>query len=568
MSNGGPLPRTRLRLIKAAPAMRSAQLTTPREGAVSFIVAFAALLLTHFPLLRLPYYWDEAGYYVPAARDLMLSGNPIPHSTAANPHPPLVIAWLAAAWKVFGYSPVVAHMAMLIFAALAVAGVYHLARRVAHREVAFAAALLTFLYPVFFAQATLAQLDVAATAFTVWGLLFYLEDRKPACVIALSLAALAKETAILTPVALFAWELVCYFRRKQAGTASLCPVMRDQQNQSMFLLVPIAPLFGWLMFQYGRTGHLLGDPEFVRYNLTSTLTPARFALAIVQRLWQLAGHMNMYVLTVATVLAMFFPALPERRKGRVVQMPEETPPRQRIATATQVAFGVVAIAYVVALSLIGGAVLARYMLPVVPLLIVICVSTLRRRVVVWKWVVGTVAVGFGLSLFINPPYRFAPEDNLAFRDYVEMHQRAARILRQQYGTARVLTAWPASDELSRPWLGYVDRPMQITRIENFSVAEIAAASHRADYDVALVFSTKYQPAGGSPLDWIPWWRRAHEKYFDFHQDLPPELVAQWLHGELVYSEHSSGQWVGIITFPRVVNAKSGQWRFPLSPSAQ
>jgi hypothetical protein len=36
----------------------------------------------------------------------------------------------------------------------------------------------------------------------------------------------------------------------------------------------------------------------------------------------------------------------------------------------------------------------------------------------------------------------------------------------------------------------------------------------------------------------------------------------------VYSEHSSGQWVGIIAFPRVVNAKSGQWRFPLSPLAQ
>ncbi len=34
-----------------------------------FPVIFAALYLTHWSLLRLPYYWDEAGYYIPAAWD-------------------------------------------------------------------------------------------------------------------------------------------------------------------------------------------------------------------------------------------------------------------------------------------------------------------------------------------------------------------------------------------------------------------------------------------------------------------------------------------------------------------
>ena len=32
-------------------------------------VLFAALILLHLPLLRLPYFWDEAGYYIPAAWD-------------------------------------------------------------------------------------------------------------------------------------------------------------------------------------------------------------------------------------------------------------------------------------------------------------------------------------------------------------------------------------------------------------------------------------------------------------------------------------------------------------------
>jgi hypothetical protein len=37
-----------------------------------------AVCLTHFTLLRLPYYWDEAGYYIPAAWDFFRTGSLIP----------------------------------------------------------------------------------------------------------------------------------------------------------------------------------------------------------------------------------------------------------------------------------------------------------------------------------------------------------------------------------------------------------------------------------------------------------------------------------------------------------
>ena len=43
--------------------------------ALVFAVIFVAIFLLHVPLLQLPYFWDEAGYYVPAARDLLLSGS-------------------------------------------------------------------------------------------------------------------------------------------------------------------------------------------------------------------------------------------------------------------------------------------------------------------------------------------------------------------------------------------------------------------------------------------------------------------------------------------------------------
>ena len=70
--------------------------------ALVFVVIFIVVFLLHAPLLKLPYFWDEAGYYVPAARDLLLNGSLIPHTTVSNAHPPLVMAWVALWWKLVG----------------------------------------------------------------------------------------------------------------------------------------------------------------------------------------------------------------------------------------------------------------------------------------------------------------------------------------------------------------------------------------------------------------------------------------------------------------------------------
>src|ERR1035438_10621876 len=46
-----------------------------------FPVIFTALYATHFTLLSVPYYWDEAGYYIPAAWDFFRTGSLIPITT-------------------------------------------------------------------------------------------------------------------------------------------------------------------------------------------------------------------------------------------------------------------------------------------------------------------------------------------------------------------------------------------------------------------------------------------------------------------------------------------------------
>ena len=186
-------------------------MTSPTRSALPhpalvFVGIFVGIFLLHLPLLQLPYFWDEAGYYVPAARDFLLTGSLIPHTTVSNAHPPLVMAWIALWWKSVGYAPVVTRSAMLVVAAFSLLGVFRLAQRVANTQVAIASTLCTALYPVFFAQSSLAQVDLAAAGLIFWGLCAYVEDRPVAVAMWFSLAALAKETAILAPVGLAGWE--------------------------------------------------------------------------------------------------------------------------------------------------------------------------------------------------------------------------------------------------------------------------------------------------------------------------------------------------------------------------
>ncbi|HSA92572.1 MAG TPA: glycosyltransferase family 39 protein [Terriglobales bacterium] len=503
----------------------------------TFALIFTALFLLHSPLLRLPYFWDEAGYFVPAARDLLLTGDPIPQSTLSNAHPPLVMAYLALWWKLSGLMPAVTRTAMLLVAALALVGVHRLARQVANAEVAAAATVVTALYPVFFMQSVMAHLDLAAMALTMWALSFYVERRMARATLLFALAALAKETAIVAPLALAGWQ---FLRRAKAPHD---PEESRHGPQYLLLLLAAVPLALWFEYHRERTGYLFGNPEYVRYNLLATFDPLRMALAALRRLWQAFGHQGLWALTLAGLLAMF------RRPLR-----EGDQERPRIALGTQMTFAVVIAAYVAAFSVAGGAVLARYMLPAVPLVVIVWVSTLRRRLRHWRALVATVAAVFVAAMFLQPPVPFSPEDSLAWRDYVLMHKRAADYLSQRYSLARVLTAWPGTDELTRPYLGYARIPLRVIALRDFSPPQMAiAARNNALYDVALLFSTKPDPPQNL-LRRFPQWERWETHFFDYHRDPEPESAAALLGGHIVYQERRGGQWVAVIEIGRVQNA--------------
>ena len=532
--------------------MRLKKLIEPRLDAplplwMIFPVIFAALYASHFTLLRVPYYWDEAGYYIPAAWDFFRTGSLIPVTTLTNAHPPLPSIYLALWWKASGFYPEVTREAVLMVAALGLLAVWRLAMRLTGVvPVAFWTVLLTGLYPIWFAQSSLAHADIFAAACSLWGLVYALpeRDRKPwAAALWFSAAALSKETAIAIPLTLAAVCLVEAFRGRQARAhkAARHRLLRE----AAWLSSCILPLATWYAWHYAKTGFLFGNPEFLRYNAEANLSPLRFLAAFLHRILHLTAHMNMFVPVLMIIAALLLAPRPDA----------EGHERAGIGPSALRRIGLLILMNALLFSVLGGALLTRYLLPMYPLILLVAVTTFYRRIPYWHGVALFSAGAFLVGLFVNPPYGFAPEDNLAYAHAVRLQLAGIAQLEHRYPGATVLTAWPMSDELTRPELGYVKQPWDVERIEDFTPAQIALAAQEPEkYSAALVFSTKYDPpspllsmgAGSQALD---------ERFFGLHHDLPPESIAQQLGGTMVWRRDDQGMWIALIRFNRQVEAR-------------
>jgi hypothetical protein len=421
-------------------------------------------------------------------------------------------------------------------ASFALLAVYRLAQRVTGQtSIAAATTLLTAFYPVWFAQSTLAHADLFAAALTLWGLVFYLpgarSPRIPIAALCFTLAALSKETTICTPLALAAYEAW-----RAIGDKS---IRRLAARNVAWLLTPVLLLCGWYTYHWRHTGYVFGNPEFLRYNATATLSPLRIVLALFHRVVHLTVHMNLFVPVLCACASLFL--VPRPLSDGIIRpaLPREcVVPLAWVFAANTLLF-----------SVLGGALLTRYLLPLYPLVLLVCVAAFWRRVPAWGSMVALAALAFCLALFINPPYRFAPEDNLSYADAIRLQQQAIHQAVTRYPGETILTAWPATDELTRPELGYMRRPVSVVSIDNFSLPQIQRAATLSGYTVGLVFSTKYDPpflpfslgAGNEELD---------RRYFDFHRDLTPEAIAGLLGGKVIWRAERKGQWAAVLHFDR------------------
>ena len=469
------------------------------------------LFLIHTPFLKLPYFWDELGRYIPAALDLSKTGS-------FSPHPPGVIAWLAASWSIAGHAIPVTRIAMLLVAAAGLLVVFLLAIRLSENlrgAPAFVVVMLMVVSPIFYAQSMLALADLPAMLFTCLALLLFLRDRLVAAAVACTVLALVKETGLIVPIVLGGWLLI-----------------EKRARDAVYFLAPFCA-FGLWMLEVNAHGRIIGNYPFTRFNLLFLLSPVRFPLALAQRLFTLFVADFRWIGSLAILAAWRGKNIFRTRDWRIA--------------------GSLVGAYVLVFSVYGGAVLERYVLPALPIVYMAMVagfSTLARH---WR-----MAGQFGLVLGLiacniwYPPYPAPLENNTAFTDFVKLHKTAAEFLEFNYTGRRILTAWPLGTALSRPEFGYVRHGLEVQQIPDFHISTLRNVDW-SKVDALVLYSRHREPEWNLlELDLV---RRVAERWYGYEPDLamPPsglsvglEHVGHWAQGK---------QWVDVYATSRNTEVK-------------
>lgn len=424
-----------------------------------FLGFWIALIALHVPYLRLPFHWDELGQFVPATLDILNDGSWVPHSADPNIHPPGVMAILAMVWRIHGVSLLSARLTMLAIAAAGLYVSFLLAIRLARGAAgapAFAAVAFLIAAPMFYTQSMMVLLDMPAMTLTALALLWFLEERYAACAAVTVGLVLVKETAITTPMVFAAW---LWFHDKRI-------------KEAFYFLTPAIALGAWLLFLQQATGSLFGNASFAQYNVTESLTPLHVLYAIFRRSYTLFFADGHWI----GAIALYFGWRTLRGRDWSIAL-------------------WVAGAQLIAVTVFGGAVLDRYLLPVLPILytafaVAASTYTPTRRMLSNVALIVFLVAGW----FINPPYLFPLENNLSVVDFVRLQKEAAQYIESNYHDRRIVTAWPLTAALKRPEMGYVQSRIFSKQASGQHLEDFKNL-HPQDTDVIVIYSRGQPPRG-------------------------------------------------------------------------
>ncbi len=453
---------------------------------VFFFLFAAPLFAVHMALLRLPFYWDEQGQFIPTALDLLRSGAWVAHSTIPNVHPPGVEAYLVLWYKLFGFSIPVTRTAMLFVGAAGLLITFLLAIELSQGTQGFPAffpPLFLLASPLFYTQSMMAQLDMPAMVLTLLALLLFIRKNYAAAAVASVALVLVKETGIIVPLVFF-----------------LVLAVRRDVKRALFFVAPAVALAAWLLVLHRSTGYWLGNPGFAHYNVGYALHPVRMTLSFIRRIYYVFVGEFRWIGTLALLAAAWKHPLFKELSWRVA-----------------ITVGVTTLVLV---SVFGGAELERYVLPVLPIFyIAVAVAlTYARR---WIAVTATAALVVGLiaNLFWNPPWPFPYENNYAMVDFVRLQQLGAEFAERNLPDRTIATAWPYTAALRDPDYGFVDRKLKVVETGDFHASSIRALPSNS-FDALITFTRTWAPE--NPVMSNPLVRRFLAHFYDWAPDVTPE----------------------------------------------
>ena len=154
----------------------------------------------------------------------------------------------------------------------------------------------------------------------------------------------------MLPAGLFCYELWLLWRRAKVHARSA--TVAQARPYLLATALPVIPLACWYLYHRLKTGFTFGNPEYLRYNAIANLSATRVLLSLWHRLIHLSVHMNLFVPVLLTVSVLLLP----RRRAIPV-------PQREVSGALLT----VLLVHWLAFSVLGGALLTRYLLVAYPL---------------------------------------------------------------------------------------------------------------------------------------------------------------------------------------------------------
>lgn len=498
-------------------------------------------VLNKLPYLGLPFFWDEAWVYAPAVFDMLQNGPSLsPDSidpTLSRGHP-ILFHFLASAWMtVFGTSFTASHSFSVFVAVLAIIAVYKLGQQLHSKKIGFWAAVLFSVQPLFIAQAGFLLPEVLLTLFVVLSILFYLKRNIIAYAIAGTAMLLTKETGILAIATLCLVELFEFIRERDFSMKRTVEFLATGSPVFFAFLFFLAQYFqfGWFMFPE-HVSMFETDPEIwsnkkgIVFNILffdqKRQIIVGFALAAGALAWQKAPQLLRVLLLMCglTFLTMtkleswlpdwyYYNVFPIAIAAATVLLGKEMfqPDKKRHLFIPTVVILVLAMV----LFTSSHFVINRYLLFLVPLLIIACVLVVQLSMKRSTWLF-TVSMVFLTGMQYHYVNRVDAKEsqlgNMTYVNQVHVMQKGFQYLEENtdYSTDCYTGSFLIHQALIYPVQGYVkeeNKPACVSHVVSPNVNYVLLVSFEMHSDLEWVktdpnFLQVYSESKGRHTCWV------------------------------------------------------------------
>ncbi len=470
---------------------------------ILFLIFFLVMFLSKITILNLPFNEDALTYLVPSAEHMVKNGiNPFVNGLSFG-HTPLLFMVLAIIFF-FTTSPIMAYVIIILFSSLALLFTYLIAEKIFDKDTAIISVILLFSIPSYSALSGIFSTAIPSTALNIAAIYFVIKENKKLYILMMSLSILIYESSMLIIPGVLLYILIKDYKK-------------DKKVLLRELLIYGSPLLlvvFWLFLNKIINGWFF-HPELKRFRLTSISPIILIFLGVLKKIffdefrWILTILIILAPLTIKSffkrfkykstlfylilsifllVIIYFIPSLQiESANFPTLNNHIQEVYNFRFLIAVIffiflttnklffeewnkkeiILFSSIILIYVVYHSMFRTN-LARYFVPIFPLLVIIASKSITKIFGNKKYLVALIIAVLFISVWnLNLPYHGDLSSNMEYADEVTVESQAIGYIEENYPNSVVLTSGFFSKQgLSSPYSGYTKKSIRNVDIDS------------------------------------------------------------------------------------------------------